>query len=69
MMFTAGLHHDGHRHSNEKVNNYNAKCNVQLRSFNILGLISPSWSSWFVAVIVELFTLHVLHVTLSAANL
>jgi len=27
--------------------------NVQLSSFNIVGEISPSWSSWFMAVIVE----------------
>ena len=40
--------HDHDGHSDE-----NLTTNVQLSSFNIIGKISPSWSSWFVAVIVE----------------
>ena len=32
--------------------------NLQLSSFNTVGLISPSWSSWFVAVIVETHPIH-----------
>jgi len=49
-----GLYNDGHKPRRpQQWKREKLRPNAQLSSFNIIGKISPSWSSWFVAVIVE----------------